>query len=179
MTDPRPKRWRRRAIAAPVAAGLFLVASAGDAAAQMFAQLGSANEPDNRSQWTAGFGYEHDFPVLPVSVGVVGQVSLGREFPTLPGGVAEAPGFFEDRVFPARAFGTVKVGFLPTPGMRVYLGGGPGFSTRLGAEESARGLAGLGLAGFELGLLSLEVQFQRDFGEEPVNRWVYLLGVSF
>ena len=164
----RMLRCVRRRLAVPAAAAGFLLV-AGSAVGQPFAQLGSSSEWDGaRNEWAFGAGYDFDFPALPFTVGVLGQTGTG-----ITDGDA-------GRQFPARGWVTAKMGMLPTPGFRVYLGAGAGVSTRLGGEtESAVVSAGMGLAGFQVGRLHMEVQLQRDFGEEPVTRWVTAVGLSF
>lgn len=152
----------------PAAAILGLLA-AGPVLAQPLVQVGSSSERDRpRNEWSLGVGYEFDFPALPFTVGALGQTGSGIE-------QGDA-----GRAFPVRGYLTAKVGMLPTPGFRVYLGGGGGMATRLGGETETETVAsGIALAGFAVGPLHLEVQLQRDFAEEPVTRWVTAVGISF
>ena len=166
---------RSRSLRAALA--LFTVLGGGPAAAQTLVQVGSATETAGVSEWTLGVGYDFDFPALPITLGLLGQTGFGRtdRLPATGGGEPTTR-----RSFPARAFGVVKMGLLPTPGFRLYLGLGGGVATRIRAvTEQAMNPAGLALAGFSGGRLTLEVQYQRDFAETAVNRWAYLLGVSF
>ena len=140
-----------------------------DALAQPVIQIGSGGESGGaREGWVLGAGYNFDFPVLPFEIGGLVQGGTGIE---TEGG---------DTQYPLRAFLTGRVGMLPLPGFSVYLGGGAGVATRLGGEaESATVPAGMAFGGFEVGRLHLEVQWQREFHEEPVNRWVTAIGVTF
>ena len=177
LTRPtaRPTLGRSRFLRA--APAFLAVLAAAPAAAQTLVQVGSSTETAGVSEWTLGVGYDFDFPALPISVGVLGQTGFGRT-DRLPATGGNEPTV--RRSFPARAFGVVKMGLLPAPGFRLYLGLGGGVATRLRAvTEQEMNPAGLALAGFSGGRLTLEVQYQRDFAETAVNRWVYLLGVSF
>ena len=158
----------RTALFAGLLAAVFAGSFADPAAAQPLVQVGSSSDRGSaRNEWGLGVGYEFDFPALPFTVGALVQTGSGHPGP-------------DGRMFPARAYATVKVGMLPTPGFRVYLGGGGGVSTRFGggAESSPRA-SGMALAGFAVGRLHLEAQLQRDFGEAPVTRWVTVIGLSF
>lgn len=150
-----------------VAAGILL--AGGTALAQPAIQVGSGGETRGaREEWVLGAGYNVDFPLLPFEVGGLLQGGTGVE--TEEG----------EREFPVRAFVTGRMGMLPLPGFSVYLGGGAGVATRLGGNSEAGTVpAGMGFAGFEVGRLHLEVQLQREFHEEPVNRWVTAVGVTF
>ncbi len=147
------------------AAVLLLVAAAGSA--QPFFQVGSASASGAAgSDWIAGGGWEAHAPVIPVSAGVLVQTTIGSEETS--------------DVWPARAYGFVRAGFLPTPLVRAYAGVGAGYALVVsGRDLRESSPAGLALAGFSVGRVSLEVQYQRDFLEEPVNRWVTTVGVSF
>ncbi len=142
---------------------------AGSAAAQPLVQTGSSSERGSSdSQWSLGVGYEFDFPMLPFTVGVLGQTGTGIERGA------------DGREFPVRAWLTGKMNLLPTPGFGVYLGAGGGVSTRFGGGgEKTPVAAGMALAGLGVGRLHLEVQLQRDFGEAPKTRWVTSVGLSF
>ena len=137
--------------------------------AQPVIQVGSGGESGGaREGWVLGVGYNFDFPVLPFEIGGLVQGSAGIE---TEGG---------DREYPLRAFLTGRMGILPLPGFSVYAGGAAGMATRLGGEaESTAVPAGMAFGGFEVGRLHLEVQFQREFHEEPVDRWVTAVGVTF
>lgn len=166
---------RRRLLSLAAAGALCALFAAGPAAAQTRVTLGSSSETAGEAEWTLGIGYDFDFPALPFSIGVLGQTTVGRREPTgaMPGETR--------RSFPARAFGVLKAGLLPAPGFDAYLGVGGGVSARFRSPGADRTMtpAGIALAGFSAGRVSLEVQYQRDFAEEAVNRWVYLLGVAF
>ncbi|MCY4626248.1 MAG: hypothetical protein OXE58_01610 [Acidobacteria bacterium] len=152
---------------AVVAAGILLAGST--AVAQPLIQVGSGGESrDAREGWVLGAGYNFELPLLPFEVGGLVQGGTGIQ-------TGE-----DSREYPLRAFVTGRVGMLPLPGFSVYIGGGAGVATRLGGEaESATAPAGMAFGGFEVGRLHLEVQFQREFHEEPVNRWVTTIGVTF
>ncbi|MDE2973034.1 MAG: hypothetical protein OXU35_12050 [Acidobacteriota bacterium] len=152
---------------AVVIAGVLLAGRT--ALAQPVIQIGSAGESGGaREGWVLGAGYNFDFPVLPFEIGGLVQGGTGIE---TEGG---------DTEYPLRAFVTGRMGMLPMPGFSVYVGGGAGVATRLGGEtESETVPAGMAFGGFEVGRLHLEVQFQREFHEEPVNRWVTAVGVTF
>lgn len=139
------------------------------ALAQPLIQIGSGGESGGaREGWVLGAGYNLDFPVLPFEIGALVQGGTGIE---TEGG---------DTEYPLRAFLTGRMGMLPMPGFSVYVGGGAGMATRLGGEtESETVPAGMAFGGFEVGRLHLEVQLQREFHEEPVNRWVTAVGVTF
>ncbi len=132
-------------------------------------QVGSGGESGGaREGWILGVGYNLDFPVLPLEVGGLLQGGTGIE--------TEDAG----REYPVRAFVTGRMGMLPLPGFSVYVGAGGGVATRLGGDSGAGTVAaGMGFAGFEVGRLHLEIQLQREFHEEPVNRWVTAIGVTF
>lgn len=173
MTTAMTTPTRRRPLPFAAACALGAAFAAAPAAARTQVMVGSASETAGESEWTLGIGYDFDFPALPFSVGVLGQTGVGRR---------EASADIEARrTFPARGFGVVKVGLLPAPGFGVHLGAGAGVAARFRAVGADRSWtpAGIALAGFSAGRVSLEVQYQRDFAEEPVNRWVYLLGVAF
>ena len=150
-----------------LAAGVLLAGS--DALAQPVIQVGSGGESGGaREGWVFGAGYNFDFPLLPFEIGGLVQGGTGIET-----GNGETE-------YPLRAFLTGRVGMLPMPGFSVYVGGGAGAATRLGGEtESETVPAGMAFGGFEVGRLHLELQLQRDFHEEPVNRWVTVVGVTF
>ena len=152
---------------AVLATGVVLVGKT--ALAQPMIQVGSGGETRGaREEWVLGVGYNVDFPLLPFEVGGLVQSGTGVE--------TEDAG----REFPIRAFVTGRMGMLPLPGFSVYLGGGAGVATRLGGDaEAGTSPAGMAFAGFEVGRLHLEVQLQREFHEEPVNRWVTAIGVTF
>lgn len=139
------------------------------ALAQPVIQVGSGGESGGaREGWVLGVGYNLDFPVLPFEIG--GLVQGGTGIETANG----------DTEYPLRGFLTGRVGMLPMPGFSVYVGGGAGVATRLGGDaESETVPAGMAFGGFEVGRLHLEVQWQREFHEEPVNRWVTAIGVTF
>lgn len=150
-----------------VVAGLLLAGKT--VFAQPVIQVGSGGESGgSREGWVFGAGYNFDFPLLPFEVGGLVQGGTGVETET--GG----------KEYPVRAFLTGRMGILPLPGFSVYLGGGGGVATRLGGEgETGTVPAGMAFAGFEVGRLHLEVQLQREFHEDPVNRWVTAVGVTF
>lgn len=152
---------------AAVLAGVLLVGKT--AFGQPFIQIGSSGETSGvREGWILGGGYDFDFPVLPFEVG--GMVQGGSGVETEDSG----------REFPVRAFLTAKMGMLPLPGFSVYVGGGAGVSSRFGGDaEAGTVAAGMAMAGFETGRLHLEVQLQRELHEEPVNRWVTVIGLTF
>ncbi len=144
------------------------------AEAQPFIQVGSASEPDANSQWMLGGGYEIEFFAIPVSAGFLAQTGPGSTGE--PGPDGEEPG----RRFPARGYVFARTGMLPTPGFRVYVGAGAGLATRLGGgADASPATSGLGLAGIEVGRVHLEIQIQRDFGDEALTRWVTAMGISF
>ncbi len=142
---------------------------AGTAYGQPMIQVGSGGESrGEREEWVFGAGYNFDFPLLPFEVGGLIQSGTGVE--------TEDSG----REFPVRAFVTGRMGMLPLPGFSVYLGGGAGIATRLGGDaETGAVPAGMAFGGFEVGRLHLELQLQREFHEEPVNRWITTIGVTF
>ncbi len=141
----------------------------GTAYGQPMIQVGSGGESrGEREEWVFGAGYNFDFPLLPFEVGGLIQSGTGVE--------TEESG----REFPVRAFVTGRMGMLPLPGFSVYLGGGAGIAIRLGGDaETEAAPAGMAFGGFEVGRLHLELQLQREFHEEPVNRWVTAIGVTF
>ena len=150
------------------------VAVARPADAQPFVQVGSASEPDDKSQWMLGGGYEVEFFSIPVSAGFLAQTGPGIH--GAPGPDGEEAG----RQFPARGYLFAKTGMLPTPGFRVYVGAGAGLATRLGGgADASPATSGLGLAGIEVGRIHLELQLQRDFGDAELTRWVTAMGISF
>ena len=148
-------------------AGALLIGTT--ALGQPVIQIGSAGESAGaREGWVLGVGYNFDFPTLPFEIGGLLQSGTGVE--------TEDAG----RAYRVRGFVTARMGMLPAPGFSVYLGGGAGMATRLGGgSESGIAPAGIALAGFEVGRLHIEVQLQREFHEEPVNRWVTAVGVTF
>ena len=150
-----------------VIAGVLL--AGGTAFGQPVVQAGSGGETGGaREGWVFGVGYNFDFPLLPFEIGGLVQSGTGVETET------------GDREFPVRAFITGRMGVLPLPGFSVYLGGGAGVATRLGGDAEVGTVpAGMGFAGLEVGRLHLEVQLQREFHEEPANRWVTTIGVTF
>lgn len=150
-----------------VVAGSLLAGNT--ALAQPVIQVGSGGESGGaREGWVLGVGYNLDFPTLPFEIGGLVQGGTGIETGD------------DSREYPLRAFLTGRMGVLPSPGFSVYVGGGGGVATRLGGEaESPTAPAGMAFAGFEVGRLHLEVQFQREFRDEPVNRWVTAVGVTF
>ncbi len=179
MASVAPVRRRTRVSRAAFLLRVLLLAVpaavlARPAVAQPFIQVGSASETDADSQWMLGGGYEIEFFAVPLSAGFLAQTGPGSTGEAGPDG--EEPG----RQFPARGYVFAKTGMLPTPGFRVYVGAGAGLATRLGggADASPR-TSGLGLAGIEVGRVHLEVQFQRDFGDEAQTRWVTAMGISF
>lgn len=169
-------RFRPSGLARAALFALPLAFAAGPAAAQPFVLLGSASEPDVDSQWMLGGGYEIEFLAVPVSVGFMAQTGPGFTSAGLAGEDEESSG----RTYPARGYVFAKGGVLPTPGFRVYVGGGAGLAARLGggADSSPR-TSGVGLLGLQVGRIRLETQLQRDFGEDPLTRWVSALGISF
>ncbi len=160
-----------RALMLVIPAALF----AAPAEAQPFALIGSWTGVDQGGEeWMLGGGYEIEFLAVPVSVGFMGQTGPG--FRPSIGVDEEGVG----RRFPARGYAYAKVGMLPTPGFRVYVGGGAGLASRFGGgAESAPQVSGLALLGIQVGRLRLETQYQRDFADEPVNQWMTALGISF
>lgn len=138
------------------------------ALAQPVIQVGSGGETTGaQEEWVLGGGYNFDFPLLPIEMGLLLQSGLGVE--------TEA-----GTAFPVRAFVTGRMGVLPLPGFSVFLGAGAGAATRFGGgTETGTAPAGMGFVGFEVGRVHLEVQLQREFHEEPVNRWVTAIGVTF
>ena len=151
---------------AGVAAALLLVAAT--ASGQAVVQAGSGGEGGGVSErWVLGVGYDFDFPMLPIGVGVLAQSGTGIETDS-------------GRVFPVRAFLRLKARVFPMPGFNVYLGAGGGAATRLGGDTGGGAApAGMGFAGFEVGRVHVEVQMQREFHEERINRWVTTVGVTF
>jgi hypothetical protein len=132
-------------------------------------QVGSGGESGGaREGWVFGAGYNVDFPLLPLEIGGLVQGGTGIETGA------------DSTEYPVRAFLTGRMGMLPLPGFSVYAGGGGGVATRFGGDsETAAVPAGIAFAGFEVGRLHLEVQLQREFHEDPVNRWVTAVGVTF
>ena len=161
---PLAVSWRRVGVALGV-----VFATSGSAVAQPFVQVGSARDRGgSQSEWALGVGYEFEFLLVPVSVVALGQTGSGVE-------IADS-----GRQYPLRGYLAARMGFLPLPGFGVYAGAGGGVSTRAGGgAELAATPSLIALGGFETGRLHLEVQFQRDLGEVPVNRWVTAIGLAF
>ena len=157
----------RRLASAAIAAGILFSGAA--AFGQPVVQAGSSGEASGvREEWVLGVGYNFDFPVLPFEVG--GLLQAGTGVATGAGG----------REFPLRGFLTARVGMFPAPGFGAYLGAGAGAAIRFGGDREAGTVpAGIGFAGIEVGRVHLEVQLQREFHEEPMNRWVTAVGVTF
>ncbi len=143
-----------------------LAFAASPASAQYFIQFGSGGESDRgTSNWVVGTGVDARLPLAPVSAGLVAQATI--------------PGDLDDG-WPVRAYGLLRAEFLPTPLIRAYVGAGAGYSMVLAPEVDIEGSpAGIAIGGIGVGRIHIEVQYQRDFREEPVNRWATVVGVAF